>query len=87
VRIVLNRSNSKVGMKQREVEAALEQKVQYEVPSDRAVPLSVNRGQPAVTAEAGSDFAKALNAMAKGVLSDGVKKQSSRRLLPSLARA
>jgi pilus assembly protein CpaE len=87
VRIVLNRANSKVGMKQREVEAALEQKVQYEVPSDRAVPLSVNKGQPAVTAEAGSDFAKAVSAMAKGVLSDGVKTQSSRRLLPSLARA
>jgi pilus assembly protein CpaE len=87
VRIVLNRANSKVGMKQREVEAALEQKVRYEVPSDRAVPLSVNRGQPAVLSEAGSDFAKALNAMAKGVMQEGEQKQSSRRFLPSLARA
>jgi pilus assembly protein CpaE len=87
VRIVLNRSNSKVGMKQREVEAALEQKVRYEIPSDRAVPLSVNRGQPAVLSEAGSDFAKALNAMAKGVSSEAAKKQPSRKFLPSLARA
>jgi len=87
VRIVLNRANSKVGMKQREVEAALEQKVRYEIPSDRAVPLSVNKGQPAVIAEAGSDFAKALNAMAKSVSSEGAKKQPSRKFLPSLARA
>jgi pilus assembly protein CpaE len=87
VRIVLNRSNSKVGMKQREVEAALEQKVRYEVPSDRAVPLSVNRGQPAVLSEAGSDFAKALNAMAKGVMQEGEQKQRSRHFLPSLARS
>jgi pilus assembly protein CpaE len=87
IRIVLNRSNSNVGMKQREVEAALEQKVRYEVPSDRAVPLSVNRGQPAVISETGSDFAKAINAMAKGVMQDGEQKQTSRRFLPSLARA
>jgi pilus assembly protein CpaE len=87
VRIVLNRANSKVGMKQREVEAALEQKVRYEVPSDRAVPLSVNRGQPAVLSEAGSDFAKALNAMAKGVMQEGEQKQRSRHFLPSLARS
>src|SRR4029077_11191789 len=58
--IVLNRANTKVGMKQREVEAALEQKVRYEVPSDRAVPLTVNRGAAAVLSEPGSDFAKAL---------------------------
>ena len=87
IRIVLNRANSKVGMKQREVEAALEQKVRYEVPSDRAVPLSVNRGQPAVLSEAGSDFAKALNAMAKGVMQEGEQKQSSRHFLPSLSMA
>jgi pilus assembly protein CpaE len=67
VGIVLNRANTKVGMKQREVEAALEQKVRYEVPSDRVVPLTVNRGTAAVLSESGSDFAKALEAMAKGV--------------------
>jgi pilus assembly protein CpaE len=58
VRVVLNRANSKVGMKQREVEAALEVKVHYEVPSDRAVPLSVNKGAPAVLSDPGSDFSR-----------------------------
>jgi pilus assembly protein CpaE len=86
VRIVLNRANSKVGMKQREVEAALEQKVRYEVPSDRAVPLSVNKGAPAVLSEPGSDFARAIEAMAKGIFPKEEAKRSL-RLRPSFARA
>ncbi len=86
IRIVLNRANTKVGMKQREVEAALEQKVHFEVPSDRAVPLAVNRGNPAVLGDAGSDFAKAMRAMAKGVMPAPSEKRHW-KLLPSLARA
>ena len=40
---MLNRANSKVGMKKKEVEGALDVKIRFEVPSDRAVPLGVNR--------------------------------------------
>jgi pilus assembly protein CpaE len=87
IRVVLNRANSKVGMKQREVEAALEQEVRYEVPSDRAVPLSVNKGVPAVLAEPGSDFARAINTMAKGIFPKEEAKRGGLRLRPSLARA
>jgi pilus assembly protein CpaE len=87
IRIVLNRANSKVGMKQREVEAALEQKVRYEIPSDRAVPLSVNKGVPAVLAESGSDFARSIEAMAKGIFPKEEAKRGGLRLRPSLARA
>jgi pilus assembly protein CpaE len=86
VRIVLNRANSKVGMKQREVEAALEQKVHYEIPSDRVVPITVNKGVPAVLAEPGSDFSRAINAMAKGVFPAEESKRGL-RLRPSFARA
>jgi pilus assembly protein CpaE len=85
IRIVLNRANSKVGMKQREVEAALEQKVHYEIPSDRIVPITVNKGMPAVLAEPGSDFSKAINAMAKGVFPVEEAKRGI-RLRPSFAR-
>jgi pilus assembly protein CpaE len=67
IRIVLNRANSKVGMKRNEVEGALEIKVRFEVPSDRAVPIAVNRGNPAVLAESGADFSKAIRDMAKGL--------------------
>jgi pilus assembly protein CpaE len=67
IRVVLNRANSKVGMKRGEVEGALSVKIRFEVPSDRAVPIAVNRGNPAVLAESGADFSKAIREMAKGL--------------------
>ena len=87
VRIVLNRSNSKVGMKPNEVEGALGMKVRFEVPSDRAVPLSVNRGNPVVLAEEGADVSKAIKAMAKELFPAAKEEGKKRRLLPTLARA
>jgi len=86
VRIVLNRSNSKVGMKPNEVEGALGMKVRFEVPSDRAVPLSVNRGNPVVLAEEGADVSKAIKAMAKELFPAVKEEGKKRRLLPTLAR-
>ncbi len=68
VRVVLNRANSNVGMKKGEVEAALEAKIRFEVPSDRAVPLAVNRSNPAVLSDPKSDFSRALREMAKTLL-------------------
>ena len=86
VRIVLNRSNSKVGMKPNEVEGALGMKVRFEVPSDRAVPLAVNRGNPVVLAEEGADVSKAIKAMAKELFPVTKEEAKKRRLLPALAR-
>jgi pilus assembly protein CpaE len=89
VSIVLNRSNSKVGMKPNEVEGALGMKVRYEIPSDRAVPLAVNRGNPVVLAEESADVSRAIKSMAKEMFrapkeeSEGKK----RRLIPALARS
>src|SRR5213078_711875 len=51
IRFVLNRANSKVGVTKREVEAALKVGVHAEIPSERIVPISVNRGNPAVLGE------------------------------------
>jgi pilus assembly protein CpaE len=87
IRIVLNRANSKVGMKQREVEAALEHRVAYEIPSDRAVPLSVNKGAPCVLAEPGADFSRAIDSLAKGIFPKEEARRRGLRLRPSLARA
>ncbi|HEV2712020.1 MAG TPA: AAA family ATPase [Gaiellaceae bacterium] len=67
IRVILNRANTNVGMKRGEVEAALEQRVRYEVPSDRAVPLAVNRGNPAVASDPKADFSRALREMAKSL--------------------
>jgi pilus assembly protein CpaE len=68
IRVVLNRANSNVGMKKGEVEAALEVKIRFEIPSDRAVPLAVNRSNPAVLSDPKSDFGRALQEMAKTLL-------------------
>jgi pilus assembly protein CpaE len=84
IRFVLNRSNSKVGMKKNEVEGALDVKMSFEVPSDRAVPLGVNRGAPPVLADAGSDFAKAVRHVAKSLL---VKEQPKKKRMFALAKA
>ena len=87
VRIVLNRSNSKVGMKPNEVEGALGMKVRFEIPSDRAVPLAVNRGNPVVLAEDSADVSKAVKAMAKDLFPAPKEEAKKRRLLPALARS
>jgi pilus assembly protein CpaE len=80
IRVVLNRANSKVGMKRSEVEGALEVKIRFEVPSDRAVPIAVNRGNPAVLAESSADFSKAIREMAKGLQPAEVAKSQKRGL-------
>jgi pilus assembly protein CpaE len=86
IKFVLNRSNSRVGMKKSEVEQALGVKIDFEVPSDRAVPLAVNRGVPAVLADGGSDFSRAVRAMSKGLLVQTGQQKSKRRMF-ALARA
>jgi len=79
IRVVLNRANSNVGMKRGEVEAALEAKVRFEVPSDRAVPLAVNRSNPAVLSDPKADFSRALREMAKSLLPAQAAKNGRRR--------
>src|SRR5213076_3385383 len=64
IRFVLNRANSKVGMSKKEVEGALDVQMTFEVPSDRAVPIAVNRGNPAVLAESSAEFSAAIKKMA-----------------------
>jgi len=89
VKIVLNRSNSKVGMKPNEVEGALGMKVRFEVPSDRAVPLAVNRGNPVVIAEESADVSRAIKSMAKEMFRAPKEEAASkkRRIIPAFSKA
>ncbi|HST25976.1 MAG TPA: AAA family ATPase [Gaiellaceae bacterium] len=64
IRVILNRANTNVGLKRSEVEETLRTKVHVELPSDRAVPMAVNRGKPVALAEPGSDFSKAIRDLA-----------------------
>jgi pilus assembly protein CpaE len=87
IRIVLNRANTKVGMKQNEVESALGMKVRFEIPSDRAVPLAVNRGKPVVLDEEGADVSRAIRGMAKNLFpAEELAAKKQRRLLPAFAK-
>jgi pilus assembly protein CpaE len=47
-RVVLNRSDSKVGLALSEVEKTLKVPISLQVPSSRDVPASINRGVPIV---------------------------------------
>jgi pilus assembly protein CpaE len=88
VRIVLNRANSKVGMKPSEVEGALGMKVRFEIPSDRAVPIAVNRGNPVVLGEESADVSRAVRTMAKELFRAPKEEMGKRRrLIPALSRA
>ena len=88
IRFVLNRANSKVGLTKREVEAALKMEISHELPSDRVVPICVNRGNPATLAESGSDYAKAILALAKATIaSEQGKRQKSKRRGLTLSRS
>jgi pilus assembly protein CpaE len=81
IRIVLNRANTNVGMKKGEVEAALETKIRFEVPSDRIVPLAVNRSNPAVLSDPKSDFGRAVREMAKTLIPVAASNGKNRRFL------
>ena len=70
VGVVLNRANTNVGIQRAEVERALETKIRADLPSDRAVPLGVNRGKPVSLNDPGADFAKAIVDLAKGLMAD-----------------
>jgi pilus assembly protein CpaE len=89
IRYVMNRANANVGLKPREVEEALKVKIGFELPSERTVPLSVNRGDPAVLSEPRCDFAKAVGTIAKEIAANSrtsaPDKRSRRR--KRLARA
>jgi pilus assembly protein CpaE len=85
IRYVLNRANTKVGLSKREVEAALKITIHAEIPSDRVVPISVNKGTPAVISESGSDFSKAMVSLAKSLAP--TEGRAKRRKLLSLPRS
>jgi len=87
IRFVLNRANTKVGLSKREVEAALKVSIDVELPSDRSVPVCVNQGNPVVLADSGSDFAKALFALARTIGTAGQNPKSAQRRRKLLARA
>ncbi len=64
IKLVLNRANSKVKLDIGEVERTLQLKADSLVPSDVAVPQSINKGTPIVVDAPKSGVTKALEALA-----------------------
>jgi pilus assembly protein CpaE len=62
--LLLNRTGSKVGLRPSEVERALDMKVEFEVPSERDVPVSINRGVPIAMSNPRAGVVKALGEIA-----------------------
>ncbi len=64
IRLVLNHAYGNEGLKRSDIEGALGIKVSAVVPNNRGVTKAVNRGVPAATLDAGSDFTQSIRGLA-----------------------
>ena len=58
--VILNRADSKVGITIEEIEETIQRKIDVAIPSDRIVPISVNKGIPVVLDVPRSAVAKSI---------------------------
>jgi pilus assembly protein CpaE len=65
VQLVMNRSNSKAKLDNKEIESALKMEIKAAVPSDAAVPNSVNEGRPIVETDPKGKIAKGFESVAE----------------------
>jgi pilus assembly protein CpaE len=65
VQLVMNRSNSKAKLDNKEIESALKMEIRASVPSDAAVPNSVNEGRPIVETDPKGKIAKGFESVAE----------------------
>jgi len=67
IKLILNRSDSKVSLKPKEIEKTLNKKIISFIPSDRLAPQTINEGTSVVTAQPRSNMAKSLIKLMEGV--------------------
>jgi Flp pilus assembly CpaE family ATPase len=63
--VVLNRSDSKVGLSSDDVERVVRSPISAQVPSSRAVPISINKGTPIVIATPAHPVSQAITRLAQ----------------------
>jgi len=63
--IILNRADSKVGITLEEIEQTIQRKVDVAIPSDRIVPISVNKGVPVILDAPRSAVAKSIQKLVR----------------------
>jgi pilus assembly protein CpaE len=77
IRLVLNRANARARLDEREIEKTLGMKVAARIPSDAAIPASVNEGRPVVLGSPKSKTARGFEEVA--ALVTGTRTGSVRR--------
>lgn len=77
VSLVMNRSNSRSKLDNKEIEAALKISIDAAVPSDALVAASVNEGRPVVESEPKSKVAKGLESVA-ALVADNIPESSGK---------
>lgn len=80
VKVVLNRSNAKARLDEREIERSLKMKIAATVPSDALVPASVNEGRPVVQSSPKSKVAKGYESVAELVDISAPEADTGKRL-------
>lgn len=65
LRVVLNRSDSKVGVSLKDVERVLKVQIDSKIPSSELVPRSLNEGSPIFLSQPDSDVATSIGSLAK----------------------
>lgn len=84
IELVLNRSNAKARLDEKEIERSLKMKISATVPSDGIVPASVNEGRPVVESAPKSKVAKgfeSIHRLVAGTAPDTSEKSAKRRWL------
>ena len=84
IRVVVNRADSKVGLRLPDVEKLLSSPVDTTIPSSRSVPLSVNKGSPIMLEEPKGPVAESIRRVAAQLVErepPGRPKQKQRRSL------
>jgi Flp pilus assembly CpaE family ATPase len=79
LRLVLNRANVQVKLDVREVEQVLGLRAEFPIPSDIAVPISVNAGVPVVEHAPDSPASRALDRIAVALLPPDAAATTRRR--------
>jgi pilus assembly protein CpaE len=87
IRLILNRADSKVGLRVQEVEKTLGTRIDVSIPSSREVPLSINRGTPLILEDPKSpvvaSIMKLVDIIGSGVPAAPKQQQSSGGLFKS----
>jgi pilus assembly protein CpaE len=79
ISLVLNRSNARARLDEREIEKTLGLPISARIPSDASIPASVNEGRPVVLAAPKSKVAAAIESVAALVTELPAERRSGRR--------